>query len=49
MHRDQIKSRIAQQFPDSRQTFFEFNVKRSRLIFRIQRQNQIFFYFFIRF
>ncbi len=39
MHRDQIKNRIAQQFRDFRQAFFESDVKRSRSIFRISRQN----------
>jgi hypothetical protein len=42
MHRDQTESRIAQQFRDFRQAFFESEVKRSRSIFRIQRQNQVF-------
>jgi hypothetical protein len=48
MHRDQTKSRIAQQFRDSRQTFSESDVKRSRSIYRIQRQNQVFRDFFMR-
>jgi hypothetical protein len=39
VHRDQTKNRVAQQFRDFRQTFFEFDVKRSRSIFRISRQN----------
>jgi hypothetical protein len=39
MHRDQEKSRIAQQFRDFRQAFCESDVKRSRLIFRISRQS----------
>ncbi len=49
MHRDQTKDRIAQQYRDSRQAFFEFNVKRSRSIFRIQSQSQILRDFFMRF
>jgi hypothetical protein len=36
VHRDKAENRVVQQFRDLRQTFFEFNVKRSRLIFRIQ-------------
>jgi hypothetical protein len=48
MHRDQTKNRVAQQFRDSRQAFFEFDVKRSRLIFRIQRQSQVLCDFFMR-
>jgi hypothetical protein len=48
MHCDQTKSRIAQQFRDFRQALFEFDVKRSRSIFRIQRQNQVFRDFFMR-
>ncbi len=39
MHRDQTKNRVAQQLRDSRQAFSESDVKRSRSIFRIQRQN----------
>ncbi len=49
MHRDQTKSRIAQQFRDSRQALSESDMKRSRSIFRIQRQSQIFRDFFMRF
>jgi hypothetical protein len=49
MLRDQTKNRIAQQFRDFRQTFFEFDLKRSRSIFRIQRQNQILRDFFMQF
>jgi hypothetical protein len=49
MHCDQTKSRIAQQFRDSRQAFSESDVKRSRSILRIQRQNQVFRDFFLRF
>ncbi len=41
MHHNQTKNRIAQQFRDLRQTFFEFNVKRSRRIFDFERQNSI--------
>ncbi len=41
VHRNQAKNRIAQQFRDSRQAFSEFNVKRFRSIFYIQRQNQV--------
>jgi hypothetical protein len=39
MHRDQTENRVAQQSRDLRQTFFEFDVKRFRSIFRISRQN----------
>jgi hypothetical protein len=39
VHRNQAKNRIAQQLRDLRQALFEFNVKRSRSIFRIQRQD----------
>jgi hypothetical protein len=39
VHRNQAKNRITQQFRDFRQASFEFNVKRSRSIFRIQRQD----------
>jgi hypothetical protein len=49
MHRDQTKSRIAQQFRDSRQALLEFDVKRSRSTFRIQRQSQVFRDFSMRF
>jgi hypothetical protein len=42
MHRRQTESRIAQQCRDFRQALFESDVKRSRLIFRIQRQSQVF-------
>jgi hypothetical protein len=49
MHRDQTESRIAQQFRDSRQAFLEFDVKRSRSIFRIQRQSQVLRDFSMRF
>jgi hypothetical protein len=48
VHRDKTESRIAQQFRDLRQAFFEFNVKRSHSIFRIQRQNQVFCDVFMR-
>ncbi len=41
VYHDQAKDRIAQQFRDLRQAFSELNVKRSRSIFRFQRQNQI--------
>jgi hypothetical protein len=33
LHHNQAKNRILQQFRDSRQAFFEFNVKRFRRIF----------------
>ncbi len=46
MHNDQTKDRIAQQFRDSRQALSEFDVKRSRSIFRISRQSQVFRDFF---
>jgi hypothetical protein len=49
LHRDQTKSWIAQQSRDLRQAFSEFNVKRSRSIFRIQRQDQVFRDIFMRF
>jgi hypothetical protein len=48
MHRDQTESRIAQQFRDFRQAFLEFDVKRSRSIFRTQRQSQVLRDFFMR-
>ncbi len=35
VHRNQVKSRVAQQLRDLRQAFLEFNMKRSRSIFRI--------------
>ncbi len=41
MHRDQTESRVAQQSRDLRQAFSESCVKRSRSIFRIQRQSQV--------
>jgi hypothetical protein len=49
MHRDQTESRVAQQFRDLRQTLSEFDVKRSRSISRIQRQNQVLRDFSMRF
>ncbi len=39
VHRNQAKSRVAQQFRCSRQALSEFSMKRSRSIFRIQRQD----------
>jgi hypothetical protein len=49
LHRDQTKNWIAQQLRNSWQAFSEFNVKRSRSIFYIQRQDQIFRDIFMRF
>ncbi len=41
VHHNQTKNRIVQQFRDSRQAFFEFNMKRSRRIFNLERQDSI--------
>ncbi len=49
MHCDQTESRVAQQFRDSRQAFSKSDVKRSRSIFRTQRQSQVLRDFFMRF
>ncbi len=41
VHHSQTKNRVAQQFRDSRQAFSESNMKRSRRILNLERQDSI--------